>query len=394
MSAKRWLLPNGIEDLLPDSAETLDCVRRRLLDLMSSWGYRLIEPPLVEFEESLLSYSGADVQSHAFKVTDPYTAKMMAIRPDITPQAARIDAHLMEGDGANRLCYIGSVLSAKSSNMSVSRNPKQLGAELFGVSDISGDIEVLCLMVALLNSVGLGRIHLDLGHIGIFRGLAKQANLAADEERRLFDAIQCKSNPTVELLLAQSDMTETLKTCFAELPNLHGAEDILDRATEVLSGRGDDVQQALAELKIVAEQAKAFLPGMPLYFDLSELHGYHYHTGFIFAAYTPGSGRAIARGGRYDGIGSDFGRSRPATGFSADLKALIELSSQTTKSQNVILAPWISDDALQAKIADLRQQGVCVIYEHTVDGRSHPRNFSGRLSLKDGSWLIVENENE
>lgn len=391
MPGKRWLLPNGIEDLLPDSAEALDGARRRLLDLMSSWGYRLIEPPLIEFEESLLTY--ADVQSHAFKVIDPYTAKTMAIRPDITPQAARIDAHLIEGNGANRLCYIGSVLSAKSSNMSVSRNPKQLGAELFGVSDISGDIEVLCLMVALLSVVGLERIHLDLGHVGIFRGLAKQASLAADEERRLFDAVQSKSNPTVASLLAQSEMSAELKKCFTGLPNLHGAEDVLERATELFHDTGDEVQQALADLRTVAEQVKSFLPGMPLYFDLSELHGYHYHTGFVFAAYTAGSGRAIARGGRYDGIGSDFGRSRPATGFSADLKMLLELSNQESKSCRVVAAPWDSDVALQTKINELRQQGVSVVYEHVVD-ELPLGNLLGRLTLEDGSWLVVENESE
>lgn len=393
MSAKRWLLPNGIEDLLPDSAERLEQVRRKLLDLMGGWGYRLIEPPLVEFEDSLLTYSGTDYQARSLKATDPVTAKMLAIRPDITPQAARIDAHLMDCRGANRLCYIGSVLTAHSDNMSVSRNPVQLGAELFGVADIEADIEVLCLMVAALNGAGVSQLHLDLGHIAIFRGLARQAELSPQVEQRLFDAIQSKSSAAVRDLLAGTDMSDALKECFIELPRLHGSDDVLARAEKVLIPAHDEVHHALDELRTVAQQLRSFLPTLPLNFDLSELHGYHYHTGLIFAAYAPGCGRAIARGGRYDGIGKAFGRDRPATGFSADLKTLIELSDQSAELPEVVLAPWLCDPAVQAEVDALRRQGVCVVYLHGDDDQAYANGRCGRLVMRDDRWVVEYEEN-
>jgi ATP phosphoribosyltransferase regulatory subunit len=364
---ERWLLPEGIEELLPPQAERLETVRRDLLDLYRTWGYELVITPFIEYLESLLTGTGSDLDLQTFKLTDQMTGRTMGIRADITPQAARIDAHQLCRESPTRLCYIGTVLHTRTDGLAGSRSPLQIGAELYGHSGPESDVEILRLMLETLGRTGVGDVYLDLGHVGIFRGLAHRAGLDARQEAALFDALQRKAVPEIEALLDALAVDDTIIRMFGTLPELSGDE-VLERADRVLADAGDEVKLALANLRDVAELVRSALPNVPLHFDLSELRGYHYHSGVVFAAFVPGRGREIAVGGRYDRIGEVFGRARPATGFSADLRTLLQLGSPSPSAREPnrggYLAPWSDEPSLKALIADLRAAGhrvICVL---------------------------------
>lgn len=359
-SENRWLLPEGIEELLPPEAAALDLLRRRLVDLFSAWGYELVIPPLVEYLESLLTGTGNDLDLRTFKLTDQLTGRMMGVRADMTPQVARIDSHRLKEDRPTRLCYLGTVLHTRPPAPGGSRTPYQVGAELYGHRGIESDLEVLRLMVETLHAAGLSDLHLDLGHVGIYRGLVKEAGLTAEAETILFDALQRKAEPELRDWLARLEVAPPHAGMLLALASLNGGEEALDEAQGLLRRAGAPVREAFANLRALAQAARR-IEGVTLHFDLAELRGYRYHTGAVFAAFVPGKGQAVAQGGRYDDIGGIFGRARPATGFSTDLRALLPFFTDRPPAVRGIFAPPDPDPELEARIAALRRAGERVI---------------------------------
>jgi ATP phosphoribosyltransferase regulatory subunit len=361
MKSNRWLLPEGIEEILPEQARQLEGLRRRLLDLFDSWGYELVMPPLIEYLESLLVGTGNDLDLQTFKLTDQLTGRTMGVRADMTPQVARIDAHHLKRPVPTRLCYFGTVLHTRPDGFAGSRSLLQVGAELYGHAGIESDVEVLCLMVETLRQVGIEQPYLDLGHVGIYRGLVAQAGLDQDQETELFDALQRKAKPEIRSLLEAWQLAADDARMLLALADLNGDRQVLDDAAAQLAGASAGVQAALVNLQQIAAAVQQALPDLNLHFDLAELRGYRYHTGAVFAAYAPGRGQAIAVGGRYDGIGKAFGQARPATGFSTDLRTLVALSDASLPPVTAIFAPADEDADLQKTIAELRARGERVV---------------------------------
>lgn len=385
----RWLLPEGIEEVLPPQADQLEVLRRRLLDLFYVWGYELVIPPFIEYLESLLTGTGNDLDLQTFKLTDQITGRLMGVRADMTPQVARIDAHQLKRDVPSRLCYLGTVLHTRPQGHGATRSPLQVGAELYGHSGIESDIEVLRLMVETLRCVGLGKVHLDLGHVGIYRGLMRQLKVDKADEALLFDALQRKARPEIAEWLERVDLPVTSRRMIASLADLHGDATVLVEARQLLAGASGEVLAALDNLEAIAKVAAA-LPDVELHFDLAELRGYHYHTGVVFAVFVPGQGQAIAQGGRYDDIGRVFGRARPATGFSTDLKRLLSLVPAQTGALRGIFAPGDSDPALDQMIAALRGQGERVIRALPGQlGDAFAMGCDRELCRRDGGWQVV-----
>ena len=379
----RWLLPEGIDELLPEQAGRLEALRRDLLDQCATWGYRYVIPPLVEFTDSLLVGLGADLDLVTCKFTDQMSGRMLGVRADITPQAARIDAHSLAEAGATRLCYAGSTLQAVPQATGVGRSPIQLGAELFGSASIEADIEVITLLLSLLASAQIeAAITLDIGHIGIYDALFAEATLAPEIERQVFDALQRKSGPDIQRLteLLPPDVANKLE----QLAALHGSPDVLERARELFADE-TVVQNALDDLDKVLRRVRDGFPNVGLYVDLTELRGFRYHTGLVFAVYLEGHGSAVAKGGRYDSIGSVFGRNRPATGFAIDLKALIGDMKLVSPNAPAIVAPQSDDPALQEAIAALRAAGHMVAIDL---GEGVEMGDARRLLLKGSEWVV------
>lgn len=361
MENQHWILPDGIDEVLPPQAAVVERKRRELLDLYRSWGYEFVIPPFVEFLDSLLTGTGSDLDLQTFKLTDQLSGRLMGVRADITPQAARIDAHHIRSDAPTRLCYLGTVLHTRSDGFAGTRSPLQIGAELYGHAGVESDIEILCLMMQTLEKTGVQNVYLDLGHVGILKGLARQAGLNLAQESAIFDALQRKAIPEVGELLDSFDIKPEVAEMLKGLGELNG-DGALDAAKSLLKAADQPVQDALNYLWEMARQIAHWLPEVPIHFDLAELRGYHFHTGVVFAAFVPGSGKEIARGGRYDQIGSVFGRARPATGFSTDLKTLMLLAVPADEAEApIVFAPWESDPALQDLIGKLRAEGRRVV---------------------------------
>ena len=360
-----WLLPDGIEEILPEEAKHLENLRNKLLELFACWGYDLVIPPFIDFLDSLLTGSGHDLDLQTFKLTDQISGKMLGVRADMTPQVARMDAHNLKHEWPTRLCYVGTILHTRGDPLEKTRSPMQIGAELFGHAGKESDVEVIRLMLEMLSITGLQNVHLDLGHVGIYRSLSRQAGLTGLQETELFDVLQRKARPELAELMDRYTIDNDLKGMLLKLPELNGGKDTITKARAVFTKANDEVKNALADLAAIADKLAARFPSLPISFDLAELRGYHYHTGMVFAAFIPSVGREIARGGRYDNIGEVFGRARPATGFSADLKLLSALSKQTLQiaQRELIFAPYSDDAALNEKIRDLRAQQRAVVQQ-------------------------------
>jgi ATP phosphoribosyltransferase regulatory subunit len=360
-----WLLPEGIEEILPEDAKYLESIRSKLLELFACWGYDLVIPPFIDFLDSLLTGSGHDLDLQTFKLTDQISGEMLGVRADMTPQVARIDVHNLKYDWPTRLCYVGTILNARSDPLHKSRSPMQIGAELYGHAGKESDVEVIRLMLEMLALTGLQNIHLDLGHVGIYRALSRQAGLTELQEGALFDVLQRKARPELHVLIDSYAINADLKAMLLKLPELNGGKDVLDKARLLFLKANNEVKHALENLESIAERLAVHFPFLPISFDLAELRGYHYHTGMVFAAFVPSIGREIARGGRYDNIGAVFGRARPATGFSADLKLLSSLSKQYSQEtqRELIFAPYSEDVQLNEKIRELRANQQAVIQQ-------------------------------
>ncbi|MCB1664910.1 MAG: ATP phosphoribosyltransferase regulatory subunit [Pseudomonadales bacterium] len=394
----RWLLPEGVEEILPEEAFRLESLRRRILDLYAGWGYDLVIPPLIEYLDSLLVGSSHDLDLQTFKITDQLTGRMMGLRADITPQVARIDAHLVAQRGEAgadlpvRLCYSDHVAHTRPRGLLASRVPIRIGAELFGHAGIACDVELICLMYETLRQAGVDDVHIVLGHVGIFRSLVKASQLSADSESDLFDALQRKAYGEIDALLDTHVADDDLRDMLRELSRLSGDESVLSAALDVFRQAPGSVQKEIHELEAIAAGVKQRLPSLSLGFDLCELRGYEYHTGIVFAAYTPEYGRAVAQGGRFDDVGQVSGRVRPASGFDADLKVIARLSQDALARDKAVSAPGDADPALQAVIRDLRTQGVRVIVSfEAADSDVQRLRLLGcdrKLVQIDGVWQV------
>lgn len=358
-TADRWLLPDGVDEVLPERAQVVEYLRRQLLDLYNTWGYDLVIPPMVEFTDSLLSGSGSDLDLMTFRITDQLSGRMMGIRADITPQTARMDAHSLRREGPSRLCYAGTVLHTRPRGPLQSRTPISLGVELFGEATLAADIEVIELFLETLSTAGVKNVHLDLGHVDIFRGLLADAGLSADSESQLFDLVQRKATRELGQWIEANINDPQLSGWLNALPGLTGSVEVLAAAKEKLVGAPASVLAAIAQLEeIVAVIADR---NITVYLDLGELPGYHYHTGVVFAAYVQGYGKALGNGGRYDHVGEAFGRPRPATGFAFNLKSLVSQSGNSYAMAAGIFVPFSDNPELAAQIALLRSQGNRVV---------------------------------
>jgi ATP phosphoribosyltransferase regulatory subunit len=385
-----WLLPQGIEEALPADAARLESLRRKLLDVYASWGYQLVMPPFIEFIDSLLTGTGHDLDLQTFKLTDQLTGRTMGIRADMTPQVARIDAHQLQQDAPNRLCYMGTVLNTRSDGFGSSRSPLQVGAELYGHAGVESDVEILSLMLETFKQSGVEDVFVDIGHVGIYRGLAAQAKLDEQKEAALFEMLQRKAIPEIKEFLDQQKLSTDVKEMLSRLAELHGGDECLQKASSSFAKADNTVKQALEYLQQTVTKLKQRIPDVNIHFDLSELRGYHYQTGIVFAAYVSGHGQEIARGGRYDDIGKVFGCARPATGFSTDLKTLINLSVDSeNRISTAILAPCEDDVALSNAIAALRAEGETVIEELPgQQGDAKATGCSRQLVNKNGQWQV------
>jgi ATP phosphoribosyltransferase regulatory subunit len=392
MRNERWLLPEGIDELLPDEARRLEALRRRLLDLHAAWGYELVITPFIEYLDSLLTGTGKDLELQTFKLTDQLSGRMLGVRADITPQAARIDAHQLRRDEPTRLCYLGSVLRTRGEGLAESRSPLQLGAELYGHAGVDSDVEVLCLMMATLRAAGIADIYLDLGHVGIFRGLARDAGLDPDQEAAVFAALQRKAEPEVAALVRAWHLPEAAAARLIALATLNGDDEVPVRARTELAGAPAAVLEAVDYVTAVAAALRRCLPEVPLHYDLAELRGYGFHSGVVFAAFVPGQGQEVARGGRYDHIGEVFGRARPATGFSADLKTMLRVGcfeAAATPGRAFAPGPAVDDIELEHRVEALRDQGWAVVRQLPGQrGDAAAMGCTHRLVDRDGDWVL------
>jgi ATP phosphoribosyltransferase regulatory subunit len=390
----KWLLPESVADALPDEAARLETLRRRLLDLCAAHGYELVQPPLIEYLESLLTGAGRDLDLRTFKLVDQTSGRTLGVRADMTAQVARIDAHLLNRPGVVRLCYCDSVLHAQPADMQASREPFQLGAELYGYADLSADLEIVRLAAATLQAAGAPAARIDLGHMGIFRTLMTLAGVSAEGEEHFFKLLQRKDAPGLEAETIH--WRPELRQAMMSLPRLYGDRSVLETARQVLP-KVPAIHKALDDLGTLISQAA----DLPLFVDLSDLRGYHYHSGMVFAAYCHGDTSAMALGGRYDGVGAAFGRARPATGFSLDLRELCRLATVDVV-KGVIFVPALPDGAPDADVAT-RAQAISALRgqgERVVDALPGERRdtksrivYSGaacdrQLVQKAGQWVV------
>jgi ATP phosphoribosyltransferase regulatory subunit len=381
-----WLLPEHIADALPHEAARIERLRRRVLDMFCVHGYELVIPPMLEYLDSLLTGTGSDLNLRTFKLVDQLSGRTLGVRADMTPQVARIDAHLLNRRGVTRLCYCDSVLHTLPASLAASREPIQLGAELYGYPGIEADIEVIRLMDEALRTAGAPASRIDISHVGVFRALAGAAGLDEDAELKILQFLQSKDIPGLRDSCAGIEAPYRL--ALLSLPDLYGGGEVLDEARARLP--------ALPEIAAALETLRALqgaLADIPLSFDLADLRGYHYHNGVVFSAYHPDLSGAIALGGRYDGVGEVFGRARPATGFSMDLRVIASLTEGDEPAAGAVLAPCAAkDDALAARIAALRAAGTVVVEllpGETRDARADEGPPCDRfLTRENGDWII------
>ena len=391
MSQDRWLLPEGIEESLPDESAWLERYRRELVDMFSTWGYELVMPPLIEYLDSLLIGPSDDLDLQTFKLTDQLTGKMMGVRADMTSQVARIDAHMLRRDAPTRFCYMGTVLHTRPGGRDLTRSPLQVGAELYGHSGLDSDLEVICLMLEALNLVGIENILLDLGHVGIFTKLVEQAGLSDAQQKQLQTLLQQKAFPEYEQFISNCALDDNSHNVFSSLIELSGGAEVIATTKELLKNTASDVIKHIEYVEKLALRVLDHYPNIQLHYDFSALSGYHYQNGAVFAAYISGQGGEIARGGRYDMIGEVFGRSRPATGFSMDLKALAKISPKPNHVAKGIYAPSDSDPNLQIKIKQLRAQGERVICELPgQQGKAQDLACNRILVKEKQEWIVKE----
>ncbi len=381
---RNWLLPEYIEDVLPAEAARIETLRRTLLDLFKVHGYQYVIPPMLEYMESLITGVGHDLDLATFKVVDQLTGRLMGVRADMTPQAARIDAHLLNHQGVTRLCYAGSVLRTKPDGLAQTREPLQLGAELYGHAGVASDIEIQCLLIKALQAIGIDQLHIDFSHVDIFGSLIETSQVAPQLEQALYAALQSKDQSSVAVLSQHLD--KTTREALLHLTELNGDKSILAKAEKALPNT-PAIKEALANLSQVSAALESL--NVAVSFDLSELRGYHYHSGIVFAAYAQGYKGPLALGGRYDEVGQAFGRARSATGFSLDLRGVVT-ALPPAKPTMTIFAPANDDASLSVKIDSLRAEGQIVIQELSgFESNLDELNCDRKLVHYNSGWHVV-----
>ena len=383
--SETWLLPDGVADVLPEQAQVIESLRREALDFLAVRGYQLVYTPFIEYIESLssLSESNQDLDLATFKVIDQISGRLLGVRADMTPQVARIDAHVHPVAGIARYCYAGTVLHTKPQGFNATRAPLQLGAELFGSDSIDADVEMIDVMLGLIAHAGLAEgIHLDLGHVGLFRSLVKHAGLSKAVERQLSDLYQRKALPELAEFTAELKFGQDFYALGRYASDLDTLEAQL--SAEILA----DVafKQAFDALKTTQAAIQARWPQLHIGIDVVELRSYHYHTGLMYAVYAPNRAAPLAQGGRYDGIGEHFGRARPATGFSCDLYVL---SAGRFNPVSIVIAPKGIEEALQKAIAQARAQGFNVIQLLGDDDFSSVPYATHQLVKVADQWTVT-----
>ena len=381
----RWLLPEDIADVLPAQARKVETLRRAILDLYQTYGYELVAPPILEFLDSLLTGTGSDLNLQTFKLVDQMSGRTLGLRADITPQVARIDAHLLNRAGVTRLCYAGSVAHARTPVGSSAREDLQLGAEIYGCATWEADFEAITLLLKTLSIALLDKVYLDLSHAGILSGILADQKLDKETIETVYGLLQTKDRPRLSKWAAYlpAKTTEALMA----LTELNGpCAEVLAKAKKVLPKHAA-IDQALADLERLVAAVSAS-SGLEISIDLADLRGYQYHSGVMFAVYVEKLPQPIARGGRYDHVGQAFGRSRPATGFSLDLLTLSNLSPLKVRKL-AIAAPWLEDDALSKAIAVLRNSGEVVIQVMAGETVEAAEYECDRELVKQGnSWEV------
>jgi ATP phosphoribosyltransferase regulatory subunit len=382
----RWLLPEDIADVLPAKARKVEQLRRSLLDLYRSYGYELVAPPLLEFLDSLLTGTGSDLNLQTFKLVDQLSGRTLGLRADMTPQVARIDAHLLNRTGVTRLCYAGPIAHTRTPIGCTSREELQLGAEIYGHAGWEADLEALTLLLQTLQTAGLKQVYLDLSHAGILTGILENQAVSKEEIENLYGLLQSKDRSS--LANWSRNLPQPVGQALMALTELSGpAKEVLVRARKVLPSNAL-VSDALALLERLTN-AIASMPSAPeVSIDLADLRGYQYHSGMMFTAYVDALSQPIARGGRYDHVGQAFGRARPATGFSIDLLTLAGLSTDL-EERSAIVAPWISDAGLNAAIQALRAGGEIVVQLAPGDAALSAEYRLDRVLVEQGgTWKV------
>jgi ATP phosphoribosyltransferase regulatory subunit len=380
---RTWLLPENIADVLPAEARKIEDLRRNMLDTFRRYGYELVMPPMLEYLESLLTGTGQDMGLRTFKLVDQLSGRTMGIRADMTTQVARIDAHLLNRNSVTRLCYAGSVLHTRPSGLHATREPLQIGAEIYGHAGLEADAEIQELVLACLALAGIAHVRLDLCHVGVIRAILQSDARARGDEEALIGLLRAKDSAGLRELTRGYD-TATRDAVMA-LPELYGDASVLAKARDVLPAL-PGIGEALNELQALVELAGS----ATVTIDLADLRGYQYESGAMFAAYVPGLPNAVARGGRYDHVGEAFGRARPATGFSMDLRELARLLPVAPRAA-AIQAPWGRDHALREKIAELRQAGEVVIQSLPGQGGEEGEFDCNRALVCEGGDWVVKN---
>ncbi|EAR09596.1 ATP phosphoribosyltransferase regulatory subunit [Reinekea blandensis] len=387
--ADRWQLPDGIEEILPPQAARIEALRRSLLDEYRAWGYDLLQPPMAEYLESLLTGVGHDLDLLTFKITDQQTGRMMGVSADRTQQVARMDAHSMPKAGVARYCYCDPVLHTRATHLLSSRSPIQIGAELYGYGGIESEVEIVALMLRSLEKAGLEDITLDLGHVAIYHALVNETTLNAEQRAELYSLLRQRALPELSAWLNASDLSPQMRDVFRKLPSMAGSLKQLADWQQQLSSVTDQVTDALTTLRTIAEQIEQRYPSVRVHLDLAELRDFNYHSGLVFSAFVPGFGQPVARGGRYDHTGEVFGRSRPATGFSSDLKVLASQTVAQWGESPGILVPANPDAALQAVVEQLRARGERVI--QLFSDQDHVDELGcDRVLVQDGDQWVVK----
>jgi ATP phosphoribosyltransferase regulatory subunit len=382
----RWLLPEDIADVLPAKARKVEQLRRSLLDLYRSYGYELVAPPLLEFLDSLLTGTGSDLNLQTFKLVDQLSGRTLGLRADMTPQVARIDAHLLNRSGVTRLCYAGSIAHTRIPIGCSSREELQLGAEIYGHAGWEADLEALSLLLQTLQTAGLKQVYLDLSHAGILTGILADQAVSKEDIETLYGLLQSKDRSS--LAGWSRNLPQPIGQALMALTELSGpAKEVLVRARTILPSNAS-VIDALALLERLTN-AIALMPSAPeVSIDLADLRGYQYHSGMMFTAYVDVLSQPIARGGRYDHVGQAFGRARPATGFSIDLLTLAGLSTDL-EERSAILAPWVSDAGLNAAIQALRAAGEIVVQLAPGDAALSAEYRLDRVLVEQGgTWKV------
>ena len=382
----RWLLPEDIADVLPAEARKVETLRRAILDLYQSYGYELVAPPILEFLDSLLTGTGSDLNLQTFKLVDQLSGRTLGLRADMTPQVARIDAHLLNRKGVTRLCYAGSIAHARTPVGSSAREELQLGAEIYGCATWEADFEAISLLLQTLRVAGLKQVYLDLSHAGVLEGILDGQSIAKGDVETLYSLLQTKDRPRLAAW-AKCLPSQSVEALMA-LTELNGScAQVLLSARKILP-KHKLIDEALSQLEKLSSATAALSSNLELSIDLADLRGYQYHSGVMFAAYIDKLPQPIARGGRYDHVGQAFGRSRPATGFSLDLLTLANLAP-TAQRKSAIVAPWIDDALLSSQITKLRQAGEVVIQAMNGDAVETAEYLCDRELVKQGSaWEV------